>query len=828
MLPVLVAPLKAQSNAEQKAMRSWTEKVFFPPTGSNKTPALSDAGGPAQRSAGLSVVRQDYGNLEINRSVIKTPLKVGTRSFEHGLGVNSFSVIEVALPPGAKTFEAQVGVDNNSDTAGTKGTVEFIVKGSEKELYKSSVQRCGDEPIPVAVDIAGLLTLTLEATDGGDGCSYDQADWAEAAITLADGKRVRLDELPVISGSKTDRASDALPFSFNYGGVSSDRLLQTWPRTVTDVSDKSSKAQIRHVVWKDPAGGLEVDCKLTEFSDFPALDWIVTITNRGKEKSDVIDGFQALDSSLVLANPIVRASHGSTATELDFVPVDRELGREILGFSGQNGRASQDTLPFFNLFDKQSGDGYILGVGWSGQWETAFRRSGDDDTNREVRVSARQKELRAKLKPGESIRSPRILLIKYAGPDPIRGHNLLRANLLAHYLPRADGKPVYPPIAAMTWFTYNSGSGVTETNQLEAIAAMAPLGIDAFWLDAGWYGNGDWQNSVGSWNPRQDVFPTGLKPLGDASHAAKMKMVVWFEPERVQKNTTISTEHPDYVHGGADGGLFKLDNSDARLWMTDLLDHAIKDYGADVLRIDYNLEPLKFWQNADAKDGVGMTENRYMQGLYSMWDQLRTQNPGLLIDNCASGGRRIDLETVSRSVPLWRSDLQCFGVHSTQDQAQTAGLSLWIPFHTAGLWAFDPYTARSVATAGTVICSDLRDPKFLPADIKRTISEIRDLRELWMGDYYPLTPIGTDERAWMAWQFYRPDLGRGFAMFFRRPKVAETTFTANLRALDAEAKYEVHLVDADKTMAMTGKELKSFTIEAPEAPSSVLLTYRKL
>jgi alpha-galactosidase len=36
--------------------------------------------------------------------------------------------------------------------------------------------------------------------------------------------------------------------------------------------------------------------------------------------------------------------------------------------------------------------------------------------------------------------------------------------------------------------------------------------------------------------------------------------------------------------------------------------------------------------------------------------RLLAANPGLFIDNCASGGQRIDLETCARSIPLWRTD----------------------------------------------------------------------------------------------------------------------------------------------------------------------------
>ena len=52
----------------------------------------------------------------------------------------------------------------------------------------------------------------------------------------------------------------------------------------------------------------------------------------------------------------------------------------------------------------------------------------------------------------------------------------------------------------------------------------------------------------------------------------------------------------------------------------------------------------------------GLAEIRYIEGLYTMWDDIRKAFPRLFIDDCASGGRRIDLETSSRSISLWRTD----------------------------------------------------------------------------------------------------------------------------------------------------------------------------
>jgi hypothetical protein len=65
-------------------------------------------------------------------------------------------------------------------------------------------------------------------------------------------------------------------------------------------------------------------------------------------------------------------------------------------------------------------------------------------------------------------------------------------------------------------------------------------------------------------------------------------------------------------------------------------------------------------------------------------------------------------------------------------------------------------------------------------------------------------------------------------MVFRRPKVSETSFTAQLRGLNPDATYEVRLVDENKTLKMSGKELAAFKIDLPQPSSSALVTYRKI
>jgi alpha-galactosidase len=315
-----------------------------------------------------------------------------------------------------------------------------------------------------------------------------------------------------------------------------------------------------------------------------------------------------------------------------------------------------------------------------------------------------------------------------------------------------------------------------------------------------------------------------------------MQFVLWFEPERVTPNSRIAKEHPEWVfHAGPGDGLLNLGDPAARQWLTDYLSKCFRDWGVDIFRNDFNIDPLRFWKAADAADRQGMAEIRYIEGFYQFWDDLVRRQPALTIDNCASGGRRIDLETVSRSYPLWRSDTPCAGVGanawSTTDQIQTAGLSLYVPQHTEGVWSFSPYVFRSAATMGASISMDVRGKEGSPELARQAIGEVKELRPLYFGDYYPLLEINASEQAWSGWQFDRPELGRGFAMLFRRPHSPYNGVDVHLRGLDPQGKYAVEFREtyvAQQKRTMTGAELARLRVEIGSSPGSVLIAYRKM
>jgi len=369
----------------------------------------------------------------------------------------------------------------------------------------------------------------------------------------------------------------------------------------------------------------------------------------------------------------------------------------------------------------------------------------------------------------------------------------------------------------------------TEEGQLAGAKIASEIGFDTYWFDAGWF-PGDFPNGVGNWFCKPKEFPNGLKPLGDLCNRLGLSFILWFEPERVAEGTQIAKEHPEFVFGGEKGGLFRLSDPAARQWLTDLLSSRICEWGIDVYRNDFNIDPLPFWRANDAPDRQGMTEIRYVEGHYAMWDELRKRHPGLWIDNCASGGRRIDIETLSRSIPLWRSDTCCAPGHSDWDQAQNCAIAQYVPLFTGATWSPDAYTTRSVATAGAVCQWGYMDEGFSMAEAKQTAEEIRENRKFWYGDIYPLTPITTAPDQVIAWQLHRSDLDEGIVLAFRRENSPTKTMELPLRALDPGKTYKVEFTDESRskiTRTISGKDLlKALQLNLPNTRSSLLIHYK--
>jgi alpha-galactosidase len=573
-------------------------------------------------------------------------------------------------------------------------------------------------------------------------------------------------------------------------------------------------------------------CEVRGWQDLSAVEWVGRLRNDGALESPLLEAIAAADLNFTVPPGKLTVYHarGSTCEITDFLPQQTELAvGDSLELAPVNGRSSNGTLPFFNI--AWPGGGVVVAIGWSGQWKATLHRRTDA-----LELWVGQEHTRLRLHPGEQIRTPRVLLVFWEGAEPLVGNNRLRQLLLAHYCPRRDGELILPPVTHNTWFLCNEGNEASEENQLAAVRRLAELdlGVEAFWLDAGWF-EGGWPSGVGSWVPKPEHWPRGLAPLAEAAHAQGMRFVVWFEPERVAAGSRIAREHPEYVLAREPGpwpgtydGLFNLADAQARRFLADLLSQAIAEHGIDIYRHDFNIDPLAFWRAADQPEREGLTEIRYVEGFYELWDELRRRHPHIFIDNCASGGRRIDLETIARSLPLWRSDTQCAQrPQPIHDQVQTAGLTRWVPLHSAGVWAVDPYHFWSVAQTGVNLCFSLSADNFDAAAARQRIGELKRWRPLWLGNFWPLTAVTTSEADWCAWQLHDSQRGAGLVMAFRRAQAPEA-IELRLHEIDAKANYMLRDELTGQAEEVSGEVVAHLRVEADAQPAVRLLSYWRL
>ncbi len=624
-----------------------------------------------------------------------------------------------------------------------------------------------------------------------------------------------------------------LPFAFIFDGRPADEALAGWRRSLkTEPLDPS---RVRHTLtWTDPATGLEVRCVAVTFRDFPAVEWVLHFTNTGANDTPLLEQIRSLDTSVDGAAEGMRLHYslGDHNSARSFEPVVETLpasGGQEKVFAPKGGRSSDPHLPYFNL--QRPSDGIVIAVGWSGQWEAGFGPSGTDA----VAIRAGQQLTRFRLHPGETVRTPGVLLVFWRGAEALRGNNLFRQLQLAHYAPRREGQWVFPPICASVNHTDPDGS--YEGPHVQVMPALAGRGFEVFWSDMDpqhWY-PGDFPQGTGNWVVDPKKYPNGLAPVGRAARAAGLGYLLWFEPERVAPGTRVAREHPEFVHGGSNGGLFKFGDPTAWNWMLELLDRYVTEAQITWVRWDFNMEPLKHWRGNDAPDRQGISEIRHLEGLYAMWDELRRRHPGLMIDNCASGGRRIDVETCRRSLPLWHSDMICAKGNPAGEQLQNAGLYRWVPFHACGTFGYEPsYTFRSGMCGGNIVVGVNSRGHLSTADAetdaeaRRTTAIYRKIRPYLTGDFYRIFPHDASEAVWFGYQFHQPDRDAGMALVFRREQCAEGRQVVPLREIKPRAMYTVRFEDAPETRKIRGKELARLQVHIPSAPGSAIVYYRRL
>lgn len=800
---------------------------------------------------------------KINQGVHETnlPIQIGGKTYAHGIGTHADSHLKINFTVPAVKFTCKAGIDGQM--LGTPASVKGWILADGKEIFRSKVMKGDNTALDINLKLDNIKSLELLLDNAGDGYTCDQWDWADAKVTLADGRKLYLDEIATNSQIKF-----RYPFSFNYGGVSSDEFLSNWDfkasiKRIDDTTD------MKTFTYTDPETKLEVKADVKYYKDSGGIDWTLYFTNKGDKNTKVITNLKSLKTEittgltsitqdltnktgLMFAAPQenkknelkdvtvykTTGSNGCVAFRWDefkitpeYLQKDKPIELRHTGLSSAGG----DLAPYWTL--AWSDGGIVTGLGWTGNWCADFSREGK---NIKMSAGIQSEKLNTYLKPGETIRSPRIMIAIYSGNNIQAGFNAWRKTMINHITPKKDDKPAFIPIAYST-----SGREMTSTTEdidRAYIESFIGMGYEVSWFDA-WYHRNAFPAGMGNYKlPVSEIpdpvrYPHGMTPLTKLIKANKMDVMVWFAPECVMPDTFIAKEHPEYVmfDGSGKSGSFALVNPEAREYMTNILDTAIKEWQISIFRTDSGTDEscLNNYVNEKAPDRVGIAENRSVTALYAFWDELVKRNPGLLIDNCCGGGTRLDLELMSRSISLWRSDSNVWVQYDELKSARlnqliTSNLNNYIPWTTGGSHGPNPYFVRSGYNTGLSFVGDTRPASFDKKEMMKAIAECKRLRKYALGNFYSLFNADSTATSWCAWQYHRPTEGDGYFVAFRREESPYSGLTCFLNDIDESKKYKVktyRTYKLEKTQTMSGKDLKHFNVNIYDLPGSILVEY---
>lgn len=193
----------------------------------------------------------------------------------------------------------------------------------------------------------------------------------------------------------------------------------------------------------------------------------------------------------------------------------------------------------------------------------------------------------------------------------------------------------------------------TEDKERPIIDLAAKVGAEYYVMDAGWYADGTWWETVGEWMPCEWRFPNGLKSVFNYIKSKGMVPGIWLEIEVMGINCPLAKVWPDdrffMRHGRRiiDHGRYQLDfrNPDVREFATGVVDRLISEYGIGYIKTDYNIEGGIGTELDSDSFGDGLLEHN--RAFFEWIKGIMKKYPHLIIENCASGGMRIDYKQLS-------------------------------------------------------------------------------------------------------------------------------------------------------------------------------------
>ncbi|EEN79390.1 alpha-galactosidase [Lacticaseibacillus rhamnosus LMS2-1] len=411
------------------------------------------------------------------------------------------------------------------------------------------------------------------------------------------------------------------------------------------------------ITMHDETDTLAVNLKYTIVGDLPVLlkqvayhnlsDDTLTITHAASLQLDFDD--HAYDLITLTGAHLSEAS----VTRQPLTPGKKSIASNY-GASGPQGVPA--TILAAPATDDFAGEALGMALLWSGNF--SYTAQVDQFGNSRLVMGLNPELFSWQLKPGEP----------FVTPEAAVAYTTNGLNDLSHIFHRFFADHVMP-LPRKNLIEYNTWEStyfdVSEAKVRAEIPKAEALGVELIVIDDGWFKNRpNDAGQLGDWVPDPVKFPRGLRPIADALHERGLAFGLWVEPEMITENSELYAKHPDWAMQyvgqkplrSRNQLILDLSQRIVQDHLIKVLTDLVRTNHIDYLKWDYNRHFSQPGSPVLPPDQQGEVGYRYTRGLYRVLKTLRDTFPDLLIENCSSGGGRLDGGMLAYTDQTWTSD----------------------------------------------------------------------------------------------------------------------------------------------------------------------------
>ncbi len=449
--------------------------------------------------------------------------------------------------------------------------------------------------------------------------------------------------------------------------VHTDGQLVLYP-TVDQVSvSKEGNGTVTTITMTDKKYPVTVKVFYKTYSSCDVIETWTEISHREK-KAIRLQRFDSGHLAFPQGNAWMMHYHGDWSAE--FYPTTEPITQGVKTIRNSDGdrNAHIDAPEIMISLDgkPQENAGKVIGAAlcWSGNFELRLNTTLNKQHHFFAGISPQASEYI--LEPGETFTTPRLALcMSNEGLGGV-SRNFHRWARHEGWLHQGDKTR---EILLNSWegVVFN----VNEKGMFQMMEDIKEMGGELFVMDDGWFGDkyqrNDDKSTLGDWMVDRKKLPGGIKPLVDKAKSLGIHFGIWIEPESANTISEFYEKHPDWVlqekgrelKQGRGGTQVLLDmcNPKVQDFVFKLVDNLMTE-NPDIAYIkwDANCSLQNYGSTYLPAQKQSHIYIEYHRGLLKTLERIRAKYPRLVIQDCSSGGGRVNYGLLPYFEEFWPSD----------------------------------------------------------------------------------------------------------------------------------------------------------------------------